>query len=267
MSDLETFEAFENEVSRLKTSYPESSDLLFRGQGDEAWGLDTTLQRRSPYQPTWSEYARLVRATLPAVQTLTNGDWHPPTTEQLMKWGSEFDQGHEAPPGYDYYVYLRHHGFPSPLLDWSISPYVAAYFAFRSPLAKRVAIFVYMERTGVGKIGSSDRPRITHLGRYVKSHPRHVLQQCEYTVCSRFDAGTWRYAPHEDVIRLADLKQDLVWKFTLPATERLKVLKRLDEYNLNAYSLFPTEDALLETVALREMEFRERHFSLDNAKA
>ncbi len=64
------------------------------------------------------------------------------------------------------------------------------------------------------------------------------------------------------MFKLAERDQDLVWKFTLPAAERLKVLKRLDEYNLNAYSLFPTEDALLETVALREMEFRERHFSL-----
>src|SRR5579871_975887 len=34
-------------------------------------------------------------------------------------------------PGYDYMAYLRHHGFPSPLLDWTRSPYVAAFFAFR----------------------------------------------------------------------------------------------------------------------------------------
>ena len=40
-----------------------------------------------------------------------------------------------------------------------------------------------------------------------------------------------------------------------PASERVNVLRRLDAYNLNAFTLFSTEDALLETVALRQCEF------------
>jgi hypothetical protein len=31
---------------------------------------------------------------------------------------------------YDFMTRLRHHGFPSPLLDWPQSPYTAAFFAF-----------------------------------------------------------------------------------------------------------------------------------------
>jgi hypothetical protein len=50
--------------------------------------------------------------------------------------------------------------------------------------------------------------------------------------------------------------QNLLWKFNIPWTERLKVLKLLDDYNLNAFSLFDSEEALTETMALRELEFR-----------
>jgi hypothetical protein len=35
----------------------------------------------------------------------------------------------------------------------------------------------------------------------------------------------------------------------------LKVLKMLDKYNLNAFSLFESEESLMETLAVREMEF------------
>jgi hypothetical protein len=50
--------------------------------------------------------------------------------------------------------------------------------------------------------------------------------------------------------------QDLLWKFNSPFGERAKVLKILDDHNVNAFSLFETDEALLETIALRELTFR-----------
>ena len=47
---------------------------------------------------------------------------------------------------------------------------------------------------------------------------------------------------------------DVIWKFNLPATERLKVLKLLDRSNINAFSLFQSEESLMETMAFRELD-------------
>ena len=52
--------------------------------------------------------------------------------------------------------------------------------------------------------------------------------------------------------------QDVLWKFTIPACEKLKVLELLDEYNLNAYSLFGSEESLMETMALKEVHFKRK---------
>ena len=57
-------------------------------------------------------------------------------------------------PGGGYLAYLRHHGFPSPLLDWTKSPYIAAYFAMvNAPQkeVKKVSVFAYLESPTGGK--------------------------------------------------------------------------------------------------------------------
>jgi hypothetical protein len=68
----------------------------------------------------------------------------------------------------------------------------------------------------------------------------------------------WGYAPHEKAFARCDTKQDLLWKFNIPYSERLKVLRLLDGYNINALSLFGSEEGLMETMALREIHLRDR---------
>lgn len=58
------------------------------------------------------------------------------------------------------------------------------------------------------------------------------------------------------ILGLRERIRSTLWKFNFPSVQRVAVLQLLDEYNLNAFSLFDSEEALLETMWLRELVFR-----------
>ena len=52
------------------------------------------------------------------------------------------------------------------------------------------------------------------------------------------------------------MNQDLLWKITIPANERVEVLRFFDKVNLNEFTLFDTEEGLLEMLAMRVLDLR-----------
>ena len=268
--NLVTWEEFEEKLQELRKEHgPRFSGLLFRGQGNSYWPLKTTLERAPvKSEMSFQDYYETIYRATPTIESYTEKSWDVPdphevgsltarvepfasfTAEEYKTWGRVFS----------YMVYLRHHGFPSPFLDWTLSPYIATFFAFRSPIecVKKVSIYAYREMLNARekpKVFSSAKPTIYNLReQYVRTHPRHFLQQCEYTFCAENNGGEWRFAPHEDVPERDDPNVDVLWKFVIPSTERLKVLKFLnDDCNINAFSLFRSEESLMETMALREL--------------
>jgi FRG domain len=228
------------------------SDLLFRGQSSSAWSLESTLQRARPSSTRLADYYRQVAIAQKELESFTSQSWpevdYPAALESLRAYDT---LRHQGLMHCELLVHLRHHGFPSPLLDWSRSFYVASYFAFQRVVGERVAISVFQEHRGSGKVSSSDRAQIHTLGPNMRTHRRHFLQQAQYTCAVQYRDGQWHLADHTTVVELNREEQDRLWTLTVPATERGTVMARLAEYNISAFSLLQTEDALLATLAER----------------
>lgn len=254
---LKSWGEFQSELAKLYEKHTDLrhessyvSDLLFRGQADSSWQLQTSLERASGLRKyPLSEYYRVISGAKPEIESFTGRSWEIPDCSDYAATGRPI-----FPPSVmAYMTHLRHHGYPSPLLDWTTSPYIAAYFAFYNGNAdiNSVGIYVYLEYTGKGKGGWVKEPRITSWGPTLNAHKRHFLQRCQYTLCTRQDGEQLEYVPHEEAFERDDPEQDQLWKFTIPRTERSTVLRYLDRHNITAFSLFASEDRLMESLAIR----------------
>jgi hypothetical protein len=249
------------------TEHQGAAEFWFRGHAKASWGLKTTLERYSTRNFGFKEYYNIILKVLPEIEGLSSHEF-PVMNEVEFSLGVEDFSFFTRFPSPDYFSYLRHFGFPSPLLDWSKSLYVAAYFAFADPVTDEdnAAIYLFVDRFEPTKEYEEGDPVIRLLGPYEKIHKRHYRQQSGYTICGCFDRDQfdgvkrWRFASHDLATANAvagrrgkQKPQDYLMKITIPVSERTQVLRHLDRYNLNAFSLFDTEEGLLKTLAFREV--------------
>ena len=233
--------------------------ILFRGHGDSDWNLETTLERNANKPYTVEQYLQRANSCVNEIESVTGRKWNLTTYPEIVKeinTHQAFMQVHL--PYYEYLVYLRHHGFPSPLLDWTTSPNIAAYFAFEQPNnADRCAVFAFIETPEGHKGGRGDDSNIIRtMGPHVTTHVRHFAQKAWYTVCTSWDsaAETHTFHSHHEVTPGIGVTQDVLVRITIPRQDRVNALRQLEDYNINHYTLFQTEDALIRTMGLRAFD-------------
>ncbi|MEO0964618.1 MAG: FRG domain-containing protein, partial [Planctomycetota bacterium] len=158
-------------------------------------------------------------------------------------------------PHYEYLVYLRHHGFPSPFLDWSTSPYVTAYFAFEPQSnAERCAVYLFVKAPDGFEGTRVGLPAIYVQGPFVSTHSRHFAQKSWYTTATQWLEDRHVFVDHEQVYSDRQGEQDVLVKLTLPRSERIRALSQLEDLNINHYTLFQSEDSLIRTMSIRAFE-------------
>jgi len=146
--DLNTWDELEKEVHKLheflkSKRHPECygtiSKPLFRGQRSASWNLSTTLERYINHNISVTQYNHYLWRIKPAIEAYTGNNWN---IETEINFDDKFIP---IPSNSEFMAYVRHHGFPSPLLDWSESLYIASFFAFqKASIKENVAIYAYV---------------------------------------------------------------------------------------------------------------------------
>jgi hypothetical protein len=211
--------------------------VLFRGQ-PRAWPLRPTLLR---VLPQTVDQASVLKAEVEALNHFrSQAHLHDPTQATMSA---------QSPKLLYWWAWMQHHGAPTRLLDWTASPYVAAYFAAeRFPDDDGVILAIdmglsdaYWEPKRLDDMFTEpwlDSMRAEPcLMAFTTLHKtsRLVAQQGYFTVSAN------PLTEHDDLLHEAGAARR---RLIIPAAMKPIILRHLRTMNVGANSLFPGLDGL-----------------------
>lgn len=226
--------------------------IMFRGQPNANLDLSSTLQRNIPNVSQLSSFKLLINSIIPHINSELNVNYQWCDLTQRSSF-NPYLQNQQL------MINLRQYGFTSPLLDFSVNPLVALYFAFRDAVDGTDAAVYMFERTrkNGGEFSfSADGPHLHIVHHLNHAVMRHKLQEACYLYCVDCKEDP-SFVPFKDFFdNPYDEQENVLTKFVFHDFVRLDVLDMLDSFGINEFKLFDTYDALVKTIEHKTVHSR-----------
>jgi FRG domain len=240
---VESWEAFLGHIT-----CPPYSNWAFRGERDARWPLYSSLSR----------YLQNFR--------IAPGAWAEQERRIIRVFKRKAHQFLEKPPDlsddFQWLALMQHHGAPTRLIDFTWSPYVAAFFALERTLDDGVVWAINPGRVDGSRNFKPARtdPRLpgNFQRYYIKGSRRFIWMGEPHTMNQRLIAQSGTFAvpgvldvPVEEM--LSD-NENIMAKFVMTQAMRETGMRELYRMNITYATLFPDLDGLARSMAY-ELEF------------
>lgn len=228
---------FRNVISGMK-----GRTYIFRGQ-NEPWRLRTSFHRAERFNLNkfLSEDIQMLHKHLSA------------RTKHTFNLNIPNENG-------AFFNLVQHHGYPTPLLDWTYSPYVAAFFAYRGITSEmatkskpedRVRLYAFnidlWKNLPQSNYLSTVWPHVS-IGEFMAVENERMIPQQAVSLMTNVD-DIEKY-----IKSLQTVDKQYLYAIDLPVSDRDQVVQELEYMGITAGSLFPGLDGACEE--LRERNFR-----------
>lgn len=247
----------------IADAFADTPAYIFRGQPDAQWKVRSSLDRLERRFPTHRNVVGKVPPEFPC----------PPVTREThlraFRQAMRGRRGRNPQPlnEDETWALAQHHGLATPMLDWTLSPFVALYFAFEEKEVQSEdgslgepehrAVFAVSTTFILANTNALEPPPTVFMPK-LESNQRLLAQSglflrlalgCDLESYVRSHFESWSATPtrHGDaVLRKIIIKND----------DRIGCLKMLNKMNINRLTLYPDLDGACQYInALWEIDF------------
>jgi len=207
--------------------------LIFRGQSNAEWTLATTLDRKCTFVSDDKRLAFLKNLLLNFRQTASG------ITDSLPSWKPTDDRCHTM-----WELLARHHRVPTTVLDWTQSPWIAAYFAYADDLSRESdQACIYCLDRELFKEQTIDEIELIEDVGLLLNNQRAIEQKSIFMRVKQL------------VKPVAEYFEKRLFKFNIPSKDRSYALSDLDDMGINHRNLFRDLDGAAITATMRGFKY------------